>query len=59
MLKECISFFGFMITQNFTMIEKLLEVEEVQIDLEILVLTLKKKRIFFTWKKNNPLRFLG
>ena len=51
MLKECISFFGFMITQNFTMIEKLLEVEEVQIDLEILVLTLKKKRIFFTWKK--------
>ena len=40
-----------MITQNFTMIEKLLEVEEVQIDLEILVLTLKKKRIFFTWKK--------
>ena len=44
MLRECISFFGFMITENFTMIEKLLEV------LEILVLTLNKKRISLTSK---------
>ena len=43
-MKKCISFFGFMITENFTMIEKLLEV------LEILVLTLNKKRISLTSK---------